>query len=105
MPRDDVLWIIVLAETGLIEGEGPTSREKRIPELLLQFFNLSFKICDESCLFLESSLLDQTISAKVDFARDLGRTRRVHIGSRVEPCQTRDTRCDTRVPPFPPPDR
>lgn len=58
MLRNDILWILVFAETGLIEREGPTTREKRIPEFLLQFFNLFFKICDESRLFLETDPLD-----------------------------------------------
>jgi hypothetical protein len=84
MLRNDVLWILVLAETGLIAREGPTSGEERIPEFLLQFSNLSFKICDKSRLFLESSPLDQTISAKVEFAQNLGRVRRVHDGGRGE---------------------
>jgi len=74
MLRNNVLWILVLAGAGLIEGEGSTSREKRIPEFLLQFFDLSFEIRNKSCLFLESSPLAQAISAKTDFTRDLGRT-------------------------------
>ena len=106
MLRNDVFWVLVFAEIELIEREGPTrSGEKQIPEFPLQFFNLSFKICNENCLFLESGPLDQTISIKVDFARDLGRTRRVHDGGRGYLCQTRDTRCDRRVSLFPPPDR
>jgi hypothetical protein len=65
MLRDNVVRILVLAETALIEGDGPTSGEKRIPKLLLQFLNLSLKICDEGCLFLESRRSDQVISVKV----------------------------------------
>ena len=55
MFRDNVFRVLVLAETALIERERPTSREERIPEFLLQLFDLSFKVRDEGCLFLGSS--------------------------------------------------
>ena len=81
MLRDNVIWILVLAETALIERERPTSREQ-VPKFLLQFLDLLFEIRDEGCLFLESSTSDQVVSAKVAFTRNLGRTRRVHDGGR-----------------------
>ena len=68
----------MLAGVGLIERVEPTSREKRIPEFFLQLLDLSFKVCDESRLFLEFSRLDQAASEMADFAGDLGRARRVH---------------------------
>lgn len=105
MLRNNIFWILALAETGSIDGDGSTSREKRIPEFLLQFLNLSLKICNDGCLFLEWSRSEQAISTKADFPRDLGRTRRVHDGGERQPGKTRDTGCDTRVSPFPPPDR
>lgn len=40
--------------TVLMEREG-MSREEWIPEFLLQFLDLSLKIRDEGCLFLEPS--------------------------------------------------
>ena len=64
MLRNNLLWVFVLAETGLSEKEGSTSREKWIPELLLQFLNLSFEICNQSCLLLKSSNLDQGYQQK-----------------------------------------
>lgn len=73
MLRNNVLWILVLAGVRLIEGEESASKEKRIPEFILQFFNLSFEIRNKSYLFLESSHLARAISTKIDFARDLGR--------------------------------
>jgi len=79
MLRDNAVWILVLAETALIERERPTSRE-RVPKFLLQFLDLLFEICDEGRLFLESSHSDQVALTKVAFTRHLGRTRRVHGG-------------------------
>ena len=55
MLRDNVFWVLVFAETALIERKRPTSREERIPEFLPQLFDLSFKVRDEGCLFLGSS--------------------------------------------------
>ena len=66
MPRNNALWILVLAGVGSIERDEPTSREKRIPEFFLQFLDLSFKIRDESRLFLEFSRLDQVASGMAD---------------------------------------
>ena len=103
MFRDNVIWILVLAETALIEKRRPTSREELIPEFLLQHLDLSLEVHDEGCLFLESHCSDQVIPARIAVTQNLGRTRRVHDdGCRS---QTRDGHCDTRVSPFPPPDR
>ena len=80
MPRNNVLWILVLAGVGSIERDESTSREKRIPEFFLQFLYLSFKICNESRLFLEFSRSDYAASGMVEFGGDLGRARRMHDG-------------------------
>ena len=59
MLRNNVVWVLMFAGTGSIDGDGSVSREKRIPEFLLQLLDLSFKICDEGCLFLELSRLEK----------------------------------------------
>ena len=54
MLRNNFAWIFVFTGTVLMEREG-MSREEWIPEFLLQFLDLSLKIRDEGCLFLEPS--------------------------------------------------
>ena len=96
MLRNNLLWVFVLAETGLSEKEGSTSREKWIPELLLQFLNLSFEICNQSCLLLKSSNLDQGYQQKEISPWTLEELDACMLAVENNFYQTRDTRCDTR---------
>jgi hypothetical protein len=83
MFRNDAVRIVVFTEIALVERQAPIDRwEKSIPKLLLQFLNLSFKVCDDGRLFLESRRSDKFVSVKVVLARNLRSTRRVHDDGR-----------------------
>jgi hypothetical protein len=55
MLRNNFAWIFVFTGTALMERGRAMSTEEQVPEFLLQFLDLSLKIRDEGCLFLEPS--------------------------------------------------